>query len=243
MTYNHLSSQGEFNEKLDDQFQNCKTENKNNCKLKSGDIVRHKQFSFEGKVQQAFELLTERSIDNYAYIVVNNSSKGDIRIIVKADDLETSSPQKTEINDYFIVLRNFRIKIINKELAEGLIFCLIKDQKVANEFIIYSKDLDSLIPFDKSIIEELRNKSYFAKIDENIAKHLLPIMYLNDRLWAFKQKVDLIKYLQDDQYVWQSIFQNSLYSAFIHKKEEIGGCHLYLIHVLTLSSILNLKNL
>ena len=135
---------------------------------------------------------------------------------------------QTAIIRYYIVKKKYR------ELEKGLIFCLTCNQTNTiinrnDRWIIYSKDLDKLIPYDDEINNKLHE--YFEIIDEHLAKYLYPIKPIKKRLIA-KTEVSNADLIKEGSYVMFKSFNQSLSTfAIVHRKEEFGGCYFYLLHV------------
>ena len=212
-------------------------------------FIKHTKGKVEATVRTMFRLLTEKGIINHALVLINEKTK--LHLVVREDDLmafnhelertESRISEKRMFDNYTRKLyekiektesgkRYYMVQTQSLDLEVGLIFCIFEDPKCADEFIIYSKDLDVLITKEaKTINEKIKEDDlqvYFKRIDETTAKHLYPIAPRNARN---KVDISLISSLKEGDYV---ISKNTIFRyVFIHKKEEIGGFYFYLLHV------------
>ena len=210
-------------------------------------FIKHTKGKVEATVRTMFRLLTEKGIINHALVLINEKTK--LHLVVREDDLmafnhelertESRISEKRMFDNYTRKLyekiektesgkRYYMVQTQSLDLEVGLIFCIFEDPKCADEFIIYSKDLNNPIMGDTKINEEI-NKSYLnlKRINENIAKHLYPIQPIINR-----NNVDLslIDSLNKGSFVFVSDLRNSFH-GHIHEKVEIGGFYFYLLHV------------
>ena len=89
-------------------FKNCQVKLEIECKVIEGDEVYFKSQNqnIEGTVRRTFKLLSDGKINDYAFIIENETH---LQIVIKVDELSSKTKDENKIaNRYYLVKYKFK---------------------------------------------------------------------------------------------------------------------------------------